>query len=415
MLVPVGALASGGHPCPVNLKRSFDFMLYLNHATLYTPETRLDDAALLIRDGIIKRMGPASSLTPPPEATQIDAHGKLLVPGFIDLQLNGAFGDDFTADPETIWRVAAQLPRFGVTSFLPTLVTCPLERVDAALAVLKTRPPGFHGAEPLGLHLEGPFLNPQKKGAHNAAYMQNPDSNLVPNWSRGNGVFLVTLAPELPGALALVEELATQGILVSMGHTMADVDEANAGYSAGIRYATHLFNAMPPLEHRMPNAPGAVLANRDWVAGLIPDGIHVHPALVKTIWNAKGTRVNLVSDAMAALGMSPGTYRLHDFDCYVSETEARLANGTLAGSILPLDRAVRNFIAYTGCSFSDALATVTTTPAALLHEDHERGRIAENMVADLVLLDDALSVQFTIAAGELVYSAPEFKTMATET
>lgn len=389
-------------------------MLYLEHATLYTPETRLDDAALLIQDGIIKQVGRTSVLTPPPNARRIDARGKLLVPGYLDLQLNGAFGDDFTAHPETIWRVAAQLPRFGVTSFLPTLVTCPLERVDAALAVLQARPPGFQGAEPLGLHLEGPFLNPQKKGAHNAAYMQNPDSDLVPNWSRGNGVFLVTLAPELPGALALVEELATRGIIVSMGHTMADVDEANAGYSAGIRYATHLFNAMPPLEHRAPNAPGAVLANCDWVAGLIPDGIHVHPSLVKTIWNAKGTRVNLVSDAMAALGMPPGIYRLNDFDCYVSETAARLADGTLAGSILPLDRAVRNFIAHTGCSISDALATVTTTPAELMNVDHERGRIAENRVADLVLLDDALTVQLTIAAGEVVYSAPEFSSVGAE-
>lgn len=383
-------------------------MLYLEHATLYTPETRLDDAALLIQDGIIKQVGRASVLTPPSNARRIDARGRLLVPGYLDLQLNGAFGDDFTAHPEAIWRVAAQLPRFGVTSFLPTLVTCPLERVDAALAVLQARPSGFQGAEPLGLHLEGPFLNPQKKGAHNAAYMQKPDSDLVPNWSRGNGVFLVTLAPELPGALALVEELATRGIIVSIGHTMADVNEANAGYSAGIRYATHLFNAMPPLEHRAPNAPGAVLANCDWVTGLIPDGIHVHPSLVKTIWNAKGTRVNLVSDAMAALGMPPGIYRLNDFDCYVSDTAARLADGTLAGSILPLDRAVRNFIAYTGCSLSDALATVTTTPAELMNVDHERGRIAENMIADLALLDDALTVQLTIAAGEVVYSAREF-------
>lgn len=390
-------------------------MLYLSHATLYTPETRLDDAALLIRDGIIQQIGPTAELPAPPDARQIDARGQVLVPGYIDLQLNGAFGDDFTANPETIWRVAAQLPRFGVTSFLPTLVTCPLERIDAALRVLRNRPPDFQGAEPLGLHLEGPFLNPQKKGAHNAAYMRHPDSALVPHWSRANGVALVTLAPELPGALALVEELATQGIVVSMGHTMADVDEANAGYSSGIRYATHLFNAMPPLEHRMPNAPGAVLANRDWIAGLIPDGVHVHPTLVKTIWNAKGTRVNLVSDAMAALGMPAGTYRLNEFECHVANGEARLKNGTLAGSILPLDQAIRNFIAYTGCTLPQALATVTTTPAELLSITHQRGHIAEGMLADLVLLDDSLNVQMTIANGEIVFSRnPELRTQHTE-
>lgn len=380
-------------------------MLYIHHATLYTPASRIDDAALLVRDGIITQIGSGSTLPAPPEAEQIDARGKIIVPGFIDLQLNGAFGDDFTAHPESIWRVAAQLPRFGVTSFLPTLVTCPLERVDSALQVLKNRPANFQGTEPLGLHLEGPFLNPQKKGAHNAAYMLPPDSQPVLHWSRANGVALVTLAPELPGALALVEELATQGIIVSMGHTMADVDEANAGYSAGIRYATHLFNAMPPLEHRMPNAPGAVLANAEWVAGIIPDGIHIHPMLVKTIWNAKQTHINLVSDAMAALGMPPGTYRLNDFDCHVTDREARLSNGTLAGSILSLDQAVRNFIVYTGCTLSQALATVTITPAQLLSIDHRRGHIAQGMLADLVMLDDLLNVQMTIARGEIVYPA----------
>lgn len=380
-------------------------MLYISNATIYTPETRLDDAALVIRDGIIEQIGSRSQVTVPAGAQKIDASGKLLVPGLIDLQLNGAFGDDFTANPETLWRVAAQLPRFGITCFLPTLVTCPLDRVDAALAVLQARPQDFHGAGPLGWHVEGPFLNPQKKGAHNAALMLQPDSRLVPTWSRANGVRLVTLAPELPGALALVEELATRGIVVSMGHTMADVDEANAGYGAGICYATHLFNAMPPLEHRAPNAPGAVLANRDWVAGLIPDGIHVHPALVKTVWNAKRTRVNLVSDAMAALGMSPGMYRLGNFDCLVTDRDARLTDGTLAGSILSLDQAVRNFIAFTGCTLSDALATVTTTPAQLLNIDHQRGRVAQGMFADLVLLDESLNVQLTIAQGDIVYTA----------
>lgn len=379
-------------------------MLCLYHATLYTPQKRLDDAAILIQDGYIKRIATSDELECPPDTQAIDARGKIIAPGLIDLQLNGAFGDDFTAHPETIWRVAAKLPRFGVTSFLPTLVTSPVERAAEAQQVIKHRPPDFRGAEPLGLHLEGPFLNPQKKGAHNPAYLRTPDSHLVPNWSRANGVWLVTLAPELPNALALVEELATQGIIVSMGHTMANVDEANAGYSAGIRYATHLFNAMPPLEHRAPNAPGAVLANPEWVAGIIPDGIHLHPALVKMIWLAKGTHVNLVSDAMAALGMKPGKYRLHDFDCLVSENDARLENGTLAGSILPLDQAVRNFIAYTGCSLEQALETVTTTPAQVINIQHQRGEIAEGMLADLIILNSDLKLETTIAAGEIAYT-----------
>jgi N-acetylglucosamine-6-phosphate deacetylase len=380
-------------------------MLHIQHASLYTPIVHLGDASLLLQEGIIAAVGTAGSLSVPSGTPEIDASGKILVPGFIDLQLNGAFGDDFTSNPETIWRVAEKLPRFGVTSFLPTLVTCPLERASEAMRVLKNRPPDFRGAEPLGLHLEGPFLNPSKKGAHNPAYLRQPSSDEVAGWSRENGVLLVTLAPELPNALSLVEDLATRGIIVSMGHTMATVDEANAGYSAGIRYATHLFNAMPPLEHRAPNAPGAVLANCDWVAGLIADGIHLHPVLVKTIWNAKGTNINLVTDAMAALGMPPGVYRLNDYDVRVTDRDARLLDGTLAGSILSLDRGVRNFIAYTGCSLSDALATVTTTPARLLNIHHARGSIAQGMVADLTLLNPDLTIHATIVAGEFIYQA----------
>lgn len=378
-------------------------MLHIHHATLLTPTERLDDAALLIQDERIVKIGKSDSLTGPLEARQIDAQGKILAPGFMDAQLNGAFGDDFTANPETIWRVAEKLPRYGVTGFLPTIITCPLEKIDAARHVLKQRPPDFRGAEPLGLHVEGPFLNPQKKGAHNPAYLREPNLDATRDWTRENGIWLVTLAPELPNALALVEELATQGVVVSMGHTMATLDEANAGYSAGIRYATHLPNAMPPLEPRAPNAAGAVLANPEWIAGVIPDGIHLDPAFVKLIWLAKKTRVNLVTDAMAALGMSPGKYRLHDFDCIVSDRDARLHNGTLAGSILPLDQAVRNFIKYTNCSLSEALQTVTTTPAELMNIQNERGQIQEGMIADLVMLDDSLNVKMTIARGEIVY------------
>jgi len=176
--------------------------------------------------------------------------------------------------------------------------------------------------------------------------------------------------------------------------------------AAGIRYATHLFNAMPPLESRQPGLAGAVLAQPTWTTGLIPDGVHVHPTLVEAVWRAKGaTGLNLVTDAMAALGMPPGLYQLNDFAVHVSDTDARLANGTLAGCIISLDKAVQNLIAYTGCSLSDALATVTTTPARLLGLEHERGRIAPGLLADLVLLDEDMSVMRTFAAGELVYTA----------
>jgi N-acetylglucosamine-6-phosphate deacetylase len=385
--------------------------LVIHGATILTPEQTIENGAVCIEDSRIAWVGPASELAGAAGAEMVGARGLLLAPGFIDLQLNGAFGDDFTMDPPAIWRVAAQITRYGVTSFLPTIITAPLAKIAQAQAALATgRPAGFRGAEPLGLHLEGPFLNPAKKGAHNPVYLRPPDPALVADWSPQTGVRLVTLAPELPGGLELIRRLVSQGVVVSAGHSMATFAQAQAGFAAGTRYGTHLFNTMPPLAHREPGLPGALLATRGQVVGIIPDGIHVHPSLIAIVWAAKGPReVSLVSDAMAALGMAPGRYRLNDFDVIVTEKDARLTDGTLAGSVLPLDQAVRNLVAFTGCGLAEALATVTTTPADLLGIGGERGRIAAGMIADLALLTPELHVVATIAAGEIVWRASQEK------
>lgn len=381
-------------------------MLYVHHALVYTPERQIDDGAVLIEDGLIKAVGQASELSCPPEAQVIDASGLILTPGFIELQINGAFGHDFTADPTTIWTVAADLPRYGVTAFLPTVITSPLETIAAARQVVSAAPEaGFRGAIPLGLHVEGPFLNPQKKGAHNPAHLRSPDPEAVRGWSPASGVRLVTLAPELPGALELVKMLTGQGVLVSAGHSMATYDEAKAGFDAGIRYCTHLYNAMPSLHHRRPGLIGALWTDQRPAVGLIADGIHCHPAMVDLAWRLLGSeRLTLVTDAMAALGMPPGQHMLGDFEVYVDESSARLADGTLAGSILSLDQALRNLMAFAGCSLAEALPTVTTTPARLLGLDGERGRIAAGYRGDLVLLSADLHVQRTIVGGEVVYN-----------
>ena len=380
-------------------------MLAITNATIYTPTLNRSDTAVLIHNGRITQLCPTAELSIPPDAQRIDATGRLLVPGYIDLQFNGAFGHDFTADPATIWPVSAMLPRYGVTSYLPTIITSPLETINHARRVLlQERPSAYHGAEPLGLHVEGPFLNPLKKGAHNPIYLQTPDPELVAGWSPSSGVRLVTLAPELPGALPVIAALSSRGVVVSAGHSMATYDQALAGFAAGLRYGTHLFNAMSPLDHRQPGLPGALLSNPGLVTGLIPDGIHVHPGLIPLIWAAKGSAgLNLVSDAIGALGMPPGKYRLKDFELFVSDKGSRLADGTLAGSVLPIDQALRNLISYTGCSLPEALATITTTPAKLLDIDDQRGRIAPGLIADLLLLTPDLQVTTTIAAGSIVY------------
>jgi N-acetylglucosamine-6-phosphate deacetylase len=357
-----------------------------------------------VENGRIAGVVPAHELAIPAGAQVVDGEGLFLAPGFIDLQCNGGWGHDFSHEPDTIWRVARRLPQTGVTGFLPTIVTSPRATIESAQAALLAGPPtGWTGAQPLGLHLEGPFLNPAKKGAHNPAYLRLPDLNAVRQWRPDQGVRLVTLAPELPGALELIEQLVAQDVIVSAGHSLADIETGQKGIAAGVRYGTHLFNAMPPLLHREPGLAGALLNDERVTVGLIADAVHVHPTLVKLVWEMLGSgRLNLVTDAMAALGMPPGLYHLGDFQVTVNESSARLPNGTLAGSVMPLATALQRFRQMTGCSLAVALQSVTTTPARLLGLAHCKGRIAPGYDADLLLLDEAGHVLKSWAGGELI-------------
>ena len=363
----------------------------------------IEVCSISIKGGCFHTIGEPSSLA----ESRIDATGKWLVPGFIDLQLNGGFGHDFTTNPKTIWEVAAKLPQFGVTSFLPTIITSPLETIEQAQAVINTKsaPDTPPLANVLGLHLEGPFLNPAKKGAHNADYILPPMPDVTAEWSPQTGVRLVTLAPEMPGALPMIKKLIANGVVVSAGHSMATFDEAMAGFNAGIRYATHLFNAMPPLHHRDPGLPGAALADERITIGLIPDGVHVHPALVKSVWQMAGSRLNAVTDGMAALGMPDGSYDLGDYTVGVKNGEARLANGTLAGSIVQPPQMLTNLTTFTGASLKEILPTVTTIPAELLGMGQRKGKIAPGYDADFVLLNSDYSVHATYIGGRLAYQA----------
>ncbi len=383
--------------------------LLIHHATLLTPTGWRTDAWLWIENGLIRALGnPADGSTDLPSGLpSLDAGGNLLTPGFVELQINGALGQDFTEDPESIWRLAAELPRFGITAFLPTIVTAPLERIAQAQAVWQRgEPEGFAGAIPLGLHLEGPFLNPLRKGAHNPAYLRIPDPALVADWSPQTGVRLATLAPELPGALETIRTLHAQGVKVSAGHSMATYAQAQAGFDAGIKYGTHLFNAMPPLEHRAPNLPGALLTHPGIGVGIIADGIHVHPAAVQLAWMAKGAagEITLVTDAMAALGMPAGKYTLGDFDVQVDDSSARLRDGTLAGSILQPTQAIRNLQTFSGCTQAQAIAAFSANPARVLGLT-DRGIIARAARADLVMLSAQGEVLSTFVAGKQVYKS----------
>ena len=381
-------------------------MLAIHHATILTPDVAIADGTVLIANGRIVAVG-GPDLPVPPMADARDATGLLLSPGFIDLQVNGGFGLDFTTDPATIWAVAAALPRFGVTTFLPTIITSPPAVARAAQDVLADGPPsGWRGARPLGLHLEGPFLNPGKKGAHNPAYLRRPSAADLNDWSPAEGVRLVTLAPELPWAGQAIAELVRRGVVVSAGHSLATFDEATAGFDAGARYATHLFNAMPTLHHREPGLVAAALADPRVTVGLVADGLHVHPALVGLLWRWLGPeRLNLVTNAMAALGTGPGEYMLGDYRVTVDDDTARLADGTLAGCVLSLDAMLGAFLSMSGATAAEALPTITTTPARLLGLGDRLGRVAPGHDADLVLLSPNLRVIETFVGGESVYQA----------
>jgi N-acetylglucosamine-6-phosphate deacetylase len=290
--------------------------------------------------------------------------------GLIDLQVNGAAGHDLTEEPEALWAVGEALAGYGVSGWLPTLVSPSWAIVERAQVALAGGPPaGYRGAAALGWHLEGPFLAPSRAGAHDPASLRAPDVGAVRDWSPATGVRLVTLAPELPGALEVANRLVAAGVVVSAGHSAATFDEAKSGFDAGIRAVTHLFNAMSPLDHRDPGLPGAALLDDRVTIGLIPDGLHVHPAMVRLVRAVVGgDRLAIVTDAIAALGMAPGGYRLAGRDVVYDEAEgsARLATGGLAGSVLSMDRAVRNLAEFTGCSETEARAAATTVPSRLL-------------------------------------------------
>jgi N-acetylglucosamine-6-phosphate deacetylase len=380
--------------------------LVIAGGAVITPAGVIGNGAVSVHLGRIVEVGRAGTVETPPDAILIDATGSWVAPGFIDAQLNGGHGIDLTTEPSRAAELGRFLPRYGVTSFVPTIVTCRDDQRAAALAWAADRENGTTDAPaavPLGLHLEGPMLSPVRRGAHPAAWLRDADPTLIDGWSQDGGVVLATVAPELPGALDVIRALVARGVVVSIGHTDCTAAEFAAAVGAGARYVTHLFNAMRPFGHRHPGPIGATLADDSVVAGLICDGIHVDPVAVRMAWRALGpSRLNLVTDAVAVLGSEPGPSRLGSVDVTVDGGAVLTADGVLAGSSLALDQAVRNLVAFTGCAVPDAVATVTATPAQLLGLA-DRGRLSSGARGDVAVLDADLSVTVTIVGGEVAW------------
>lgn len=385
-LVCTGASASGNTFSPLAIQSVCE-MIYIGPVTLSLPDGPLPEGAVLIDGCHIARVGAAVDIKPPPGSKSFFPPQSTLSPGFLDLQLNGAYGHDFTTSPESIWEVASRLPRHGITRFLPTVITSPPSSISRAIEVLRAGPPeGFQGARPLGLHLEGPFLNPLKKGAHPQDLFRTPDQEPEPSWLNAPQVQMVTLAPELPGAENLVRALSKRGVLVSAGHSVADEKTAHESFEWGISSGTHLYNAMSGLDHRTPGLVAALLETNRASAGLIADGVHVHSAMVRLAFRCKGPDgIYLVSDAMAAAGLGPGEHHLAGMQVVATESSVRLQDGTLAGSNQMLDANLQKLLAWNICSLQDALKTVTTTPAALLKQ--KSPEIVPGAVADLTVVD----------------------------
>ncbi len=245
------------------------------------------------------------------EVAPAEDDGRWVVPGLVDLQVNGGWGIDLVSEPDGLWELASRLPAVGVTAFLPTLVSCSPGTVDRALDVLAAGPPaGWVGARPLGWHLEGPFLAPSRRGVHDAAAIRAPDPDLLERWVATRGVAMVTLAPELAGADDCIRVARAAGVVVSAGHSDATYEEALHAFATGVTAVTHLGNAMSGLHHRAPGLVGAALTTPGVVVGIVADGHHLHPGMLALVEATAGDRVALVTDAVAAAGLSPGRHHL---------------------------------------------------------------------------------------------------------
>lgn len=369
------------------------------------------EGSLLLEGGFILDVSPDGSLLD--EAEEVHDYGdSLLVPGFVDLQVNGAFGVDVASEPRRLPELSESLPATGTTAYLPTVISSPESLYDETLPELAAAAIGPNtGTEVLGVHLEGPFVSLEKRGAHAAAHVVPPDPDFLIRLLELGPVRMLTVAPELDGADDLMSLAATRGVVVSAGHSGASFEDAYETFDRRAAGVTHLFNAMSPLHHREPGIVGAAFAHPRVVCGLICDGLHVHPEMISLAFRMLGPdRIYLATDATAATGMGPGEYPLATRRVYLDANMARLGSGALAGSLLTMGEAFQNVLAFTGCTIAEAVRMASTTPARLIGEGRRKGRLASGHDADLTILGPDLSVEAVWKGGELVHPKEAAKT-----
>lgn len=378
--------------------------ILLTHGKLVTP-TGIREADLLVVDGAIAEIAP--SLAPPSGTRTLEASGCWILPGFIDSHVHGGLdADTMHATPEALATISGHLARHGVTGWVPTLFACPAEALDRVLTAIDQamRDEG-PGASILGAHLESGFIAPKFKGAQPPEALRPLDDPALRGIIRKHAavIRIVTLAPELAGAEELIAELVGLGIRVSIGHTDATYEQAVAGARAGATRVTHLCNAMRPFHHREPGTLGAALVQDGLDAEIIADLVHMHPAGIQVAYRCKGAeRLMLVSDALMGTGLPPGTHTLDGREIRIGQDVARLPDGTIAGSVITMDRALRNIVTQAGIPLPDAARMAASTPARSLGFA-DRGALEVGRRADITLLDADFRCVGTLVAGNPVH------------
>lgn len=390
-------------------------MLVLTAERLLAPAHEFLNPLLLIDDGRIVEVASSLERAIPPQARHLDFPGAILAPGFVDIHVHGGGGYDVMGeDAGRLSIIETGLARHGVTSYFPTTVTAPLQDTLRALERLGSAVERGESisesdgkpvrARPCGIHLEGPFLSHARRGVHPPVDLMLPSLALFERfWEASRGqIRVMTIAPELPGAEEVIAEASRRGVCVSLGHSDADFDTAERGIAAGARHATHTFNAMRVLGHRDPGILGAVLTDARVTADIIADGIHLDPTVVRLFLKLKGLEQSvLITDATAATDMPNGRYKLGPFEVEVKDGRCMIGD-TLAGSVLTMDQAVRNVMAFAGWSLRDAVRLATLNPARVVGLEAQAGRLVPGAWADVAVLNSAGEVQGTMVRGQMV-------------
>jgi N-acetylglucosamine-6-phosphate deacetylase len=377
---------------------------------LYTPEQEIVNPLLVVEDGLISEVSTRSEKEISRNISLVDFGDAVLAPGFVDIHIHGGAGlDAMRALPSELPRLGKFLTTHGVTGYFPTTVAAPLDATCAALGrladAIETAATTTNGhpvqARPLGLHLEGPFLSHKRRGVHPPENLVAPTVDIFERlWQAARGhVRMLTIAPEIPGAMGVIAEAARRNVCVSIGHSDAEMPVAQDAVTAGARHATHTFNAMRPLDHRDPGIIGEVLSDDRLSADIIVDGIHVAPPVVKVFLQAKGyERAVLITDAISATGMPDGRYQLGPIEVDVKDGKCT-SNGSLAGSVLTMDRAVRNVTKFSHWSLRDAVRAATLNPARAAGLSARHGALTPGAFADFTVLSATGEVLKTIVGG----------------